>query len=365
MSFELESVVRSCGIETGARRAVLAMLAHYADLETGLCRISRVTLAYEAGLHEKTVQKALSELCADPDLDGLVRCLKAGNGRGHASVYKVDYARLEPLAFAVRTAGRRVFAGVKAALIDAGLAGMKASADNIRAAFRVIDRVLAEEEEHAARRSVQGYLETFEGVMLERRNICVIGRPIEPAKPSPTPVDKPPKGESLAPLSGPLKGSLSLRKGSLSLQAHSIDTSPSGNIPLARETRPDPACGKILVGAAVTAGAFVFETEGLLAHATVSRRERLDLIADLQGRLARITPDGLLAIRARSGLDAEALARRWLEPLLGWAGDVGLAGVVFDAAFPAPPESADAAGSHGPGSWRGGAVPEPAENLEV
>ena len=56
----------------------------------------------------------------------------------------------------------------------------------------------------------------------------------------------------------------------------------------------------------------------------------------------RVSPAGLLAIRAYDAKDAAEVEARWLEPLVSWAGSVGLSGVVIDAAF-APKDAMTAA----------------------
>lgn len=324
MSFELSELVLGCGLERGPRRQLLEALAHYADTQTGLSRVSLASLATRAALSERTVYRVLPGLIDDPETDGLVRLVRPGGGRGNAAVYKIDVARLEPVTQAIRTAGRKVYAGVAKALQDAGLAGEKASPDNMRAIFRTLDRVLRQEEEFVTARTVAALAEEFEQAVRRRREISVIGRPIQPVE----------DGAGTVENEGRNPDSLTRNPDRLTI-AHNKDLSPSGI-----STPADPAetgCGKIFAGQATAAGRFLFDVEGLMAHGTASRSERLEMVADLQGRIARVTRDGVLAIRCRSAGDADALQRRWHEALLGWAADAGLSGVVFDGAVRAPP----------------------------
>lgn len=339
MSFELSETILGCGLERGPRRQLLEAIAHYADNETGLARVSLSRLATRAALSERTVYRILPLLLNDPEADGLVRCVRPGGGRGNAGVYKLDVARLEPVAQAIRAAGRRVYAGVSKALQDAGLAGETASPANIRRIFRVLDALLRREGEFTTAQTVAALAAEFEQALRRRREISVIGRALPPADPGlPGPAEDaaaPVENEGLNPdrlTQNPDR--LTRNPDSLTI-AYSKDTSPSG---ISTPAAPREAgCGKILAGSATAAGEFLFDAEGLLAHAALSRSERLALLGDLQGRLARVTRDGVLAIRCRSGGDAEAMHRRWFEALLGWASDAGLAGVVFDGAVPAPP----------------------------
>lgn len=350
MAFELQNIIQSCMLESGARKAVLIVIAGYADIETGLARISRVQLAALARLSERTIQRVLADLLSDPDLAGLLRLVRPASGRGNAATYLIDLRRLEPLSDAVKAAGRRVFASVPRAMLDIGLSGAKASPANIRAVFGVLDRLLADEGEGGARRLVQAQRETFETVMAEQGDISVIGRTetgevitirdldfarkpaSEPLKKAaPEPVEKSP--ETRRPERG--KGDILSGKGDILTYPYNKDIFPSGNNTLARDAR-EP-CGTILAGAATEPGVFVLDAEGVIAHATLCRADRLAMIRDLQGRLARVSPSGLLLIRVQNTAEGEAIAARWLEPLLGWAVDAGLSGVVFDAAVRAPP----------------------------
>ncbi|RAN30647.1 hypothetical protein [Hyphomonas pacifica] len=331
MSFELGEAIRRCGLETGARRAVLDALACYTDADTGLARVSRVSIAVHAGVNERTVQRVLKELCGDAELQGLVRMVRESSGRGNPAVYRVDIARLEPLADAIKSAGRRVFAGVGKAMADWGLIGRKATPENIRAAFSCLMRLLREEGQENACRVVESLRGTFEEALQRSVDVAIIGTPLEGKMGGDRPVDKSAKGGQDVSLSGGQKGDISSRKGDISSRPYNKDSSPSGITPFARDARE--ACGKILAAQAVGQGELVFCTEGLLASATLNREERLQLIRDLQGRIVRVSPDGILAIRVRDDADAEAMADRWLEALVRWATEVGLSGVVFDAAF--------------------------------
>lgn len=334
MSYELSETILGCGLERGGRRAVLEAMAHFADLETGMVRVSQVRLAQRAALTERQVRRVLDGLLYDEALEGLLRCVRASSGRGHAAVYRLDVMRLEPLRAAMNLTARRIYAGAAKVQLDNGLSGVPATPANIRAVFGALSRQLNDEQEFSTRRAVDALLEDFEDAMTRHRELSVIGRPLEA---SVRPVDGGANTGQNVRLSGARNPDKMSRNPDILSSAHSIDNSPSGNTPSAHEA----GCGKILVGAAVGFRQFLFETEGLLAHVTLNRRDRHDLIVDLQGRMARVTPDGVLAIRVRNEADAEALARRWLEPMLGWAGDVGLAGVVFDGAFAAPAEAAE------------------------
>ncbi|MDP2267691.1 MAG: hypothetical protein Q8K46_00835, partial [Deltaproteobacteria bacterium] len=236
MAFELQNIIQSCMLESGARKNVLHVIAGHADIETGLARISRVQLAALARLSERSVQRALADLLSDPDLAGLLRLVRPASGRGNAATYRIDLRRLEPLADAVKAAGRRVFAGVPRAMLDIGLSGAVASPANIRAVFGVLERLLADEGENGARRLVQAQRETFETVMGEQGDISVIGRNErgEPIKMRDLdfarngdfqPVENAPKQRA----SSARKGDILSRKGDILSDPHNKDTSPSGN----------------------------------------------------------------------------------------------------------------------------------------
>jgi len=333
MSFEMIDAIRRCGLETGARRNVLDALACYTDAETGLARVSRVTVAMHAGVAEKTAQRVLNELCSDGELAGLVRRVREASGRGNPAIYSLDIARLEALSDACKAAGRRVFAGVGKRLSDAGLIGRKASPENIRAVFHQLSELLRDEDEPVTRRLVDTHRDAFEAALARSRQVEVIGmRPTgNPGDVPPLgPVDSVDKGGQDVPLSPPERGTSRPERGTFRPTPYNKDSSPSGNITFTREARP---VEKILVAQAVGTGDAVFSVEGLLAHVTVSRKERLQLISDLHGRMVRVSPAGLLAIRADSEADAADIEARWLEPLVAWAGMLGLSGVVIDAAF--------------------------------
>lgn len=329
MSFELSEMILGCGLEKGGRRALLEAMAHFADLETGMVRVSQARLAQRAALSERQVRRVLPEVLADDELEGLLRCVRPAVGRGNAAVYRLDVSRLEPLRAAMNLAARRIYAGAAKAQLDCGLAGVKATPGNIRSVFAALVRQLTAEEEYSTRRAVEALRDEFESAMARHREISIIGRRMEEDE---TPVESDAKPGHDVRLCEGEKADIMSRKADILSKPHSIDISPSGNTPSAREAAEPETCGKILAGAATGVERFLFEAEGLIAHAALNRRERLDLISDLQGRLARVTRDGVLAIRARNDADAEAMAARWLEPMLGWAADLGLAGVVFDGA---------------------------------
>lgn len=321
MSFELSELVLGCGLERGARRAVMEAIAHYADTETGLARVSLVRLAQRAALSERTLYRVLPDLLEDAELSGLVRCVRPAAGRGNAAVYKLDVSRLEPLVGAMRAAGRRVFAGVAKALQDGGLAGVKASDANISAVFRTLDSLLRSEGEFTTAGTVTALYAEYRAATARRAEMQVLGKPLPDGR---APVEN-----------GDGNPDIVARNPDILSMAYNKDTSPSGYNTFTHAAR-EP-CGKILAGAATDAGAFLFSIEGLVAHCALSRAERHGLLTDLEGRVTRVTRDGVLAIRVQSAGEAEAMKARWLERLLGWATDVGLSGVVFDTAVRGPP----------------------------
>ncbi|MBB40971.1 MULTISPECIES: hypothetical protein [Hyphomonas] len=328
MSFELSEMILGCGLERGGRRAVLEAMAHFADRDTGMVRVSQARLAQRAGLTERQVRRVRDSLLYDDELEGLLRCVRHASGRGNAAVYRLDVTRLEPLRSAMVLSARRIYAGAAKAQLDNGLAGVKATPGNIRSVFAALIRQLADEDQNSTRRAVEALRDEFESAMASHHELSVIGRRLEDgAGELDGAVDGAAKAGHNVHLSGDENPDIMSRKADILSKPHSMDISPSGK---STPAASPAACGKILVGSAVGFDRFLFEVEGLLAHATLNRRERMDLIHDLQGRVARVTLDGILAIRARNEADAEAMAARWLEPLLGWAGDVGLAGVVFD-----------------------------------
>jgi len=335
MSFELSELVLGCGFEKGARRALLEAIAHFADAETGLARVSLAALAQRAGMSERNAYRWLPKLVGDPETDGLVTCLRHGQGRGNTHVYRLHLARLEPVRAAINTARRRIYAGAAKALNDAGLSGAKASNTNIRRVFAVLVEALRAEQEFTTARTVEALAGEFELAAARHAEISVIGRPIEGVPAASEPVESCQKPCQTVRVSEGLNpDSLSRKPDSLTI-GHNKDNSPSGITPSGAS--PLQGCGKILAGAATSWRDFIFDVEGVLAHAALCRADRLALMGALQGRLARVSPDGVLALRCTGPAEAEAMAARWLEPLLGWAADAGLSGVVFDAAVRAPP----------------------------
>lgn len=328
MSYELSEMVLGCGFETGARRALLEAIAHFADTETGIARVSLSTLATRAALNERTAWRHLAKLVDDPETDGLLVCIKRGCGRNNPSVYRLHAARLEPVRAALIAARRRIFAGATTALQDARLVGRKPSNEHIRAVFACLQKALLAEQEFTTARTIAQLAEEFELAAARHAQIRVIGRPI----PEPEEDEKPCQDVRVSEGRNPDR--FVGNPDNLTL-AHSKDIYTSGNTP-SGTAEPGP-CGKIIAGATNQHGSFLFDTEGVLAHSALPRSERLALMRDLQGRVARVTPDGILAIRCRATPDDAEIAARWLEPLLGWAGDAGLSGVVFDAAVRAPP----------------------------
>ena len=328
MSYELSEMVLGCGFETGPRRALLEAIAHFADTETGLARVSLTTLAARAALNERTAWRHLATLVDDPETDGLLVCVKRGSGRSNPSLYRLHTARLEPVRAALVAARRRIFAGAATALHDAQLIGRKPSNENIRAMFACLKKALLDEQEFTTARTVAALAEEFEVAAARHAQITVIGTPM----PEDQPAEKPCQDVRVSQGGNPDR--FVVKPDNLTC-GHSKDNITSGNNPSGAEP-PEP-CGKIIAGATSHRGSFLFDAEGVLAHAALPRSERLQLIRDLQGRPARVTADGVLAIRCRGSREDAEIAARWLERLLSWAADAGLSGVVFDGAVRGPP----------------------------
>jgi len=82
------NVMDNCPIK-GQRRSVMMALAHYAD-DTGDCWPSQRTLAHDAAMTERGIQKIMDALV----LAGEVEIVEKGNGRGNSTHYRlVKYAR--------------------------------------------------------------------------------------------------------------------------------------------------------------------------------------------------------------------------------------------------------------------------------
>lgn len=332
MSYELSELVLGCGFESGARRALLEAIAHYADTETGLARVSLSALATRAALNERTAWRHLAALVDDPETDGLLVCVKRGCGRNNPSLYRLHSARLEPVRAALIAARRRIYAGAATALQDAKLVGLKPSNAHIRAVFACLKKALLAEQEFTTARTIDALAAEFELAAARHAKITVIGTPLPATETAPDAEPKPCQPVRVSESRNPDK--FVGNPDNLTL-AHSKDIYTSGNTPSG--TPGAEPCGKILAGAASHQGSFLFDTEGVLAHAALARSERLALLRDLQGRVARVTPDGVLAIRCRDVPGDVAIAERWLERLICWASDAGLSGVVFDAEVRAPP----------------------------
>ncbi len=344
MSLDFGEAIRRMGLETGARRAVLDALACYTDEQTGLARVSRASVALHAGVSEKTAYRTLKELYEDEDLEGLVRLVKPGSGRGNPAVYAVDIARLEYLSDAIKRTGRRCFAGVGKRLQDQGLVGAKASPDNMATLFSCLVRLLRDEGHQADAAAVRGLWEAYEA------HLDAMPRPERIAE------IRQPAGGEILPSSGPDeantsleghvenparsvenetgKGDISSQKGDISSQPHNKDSSPSGIITNARARAREAPTAQVVSASTAIEGEFYLSAEGLIAHACLNRRNRIAVLDDLQGRLCRVSPDGALVIRARDPDDAETLRARWLERVSDWAGDIGLTGVIIDAEWP-------------------------------
>ncbi|MBK8196995.1 MAG: hypothetical protein IPK75_01405 [Acidobacteria bacterium] len=125
---------------------------------------------------------------------------------------------------------------------------------------------------------------------------------------------------------------------------HNKDSSPSRITPFARETasaapvesaeavQGEPGAGPALFSASTAPGGLLIDPETVLGHVEGGREACRAFVAAFRHRPARVTPDGVLAIRARSEREAFALCRDWLAPLTAWAAESGLSGVVFEAA---------------------------------
>lgn len=383
MSFELGESVRRCGLESGGRRDLLEALATYADDETGLATVSQLSLALHAGLTERHARRILTQLVSDARLEGLVRLVAPPRGRGRSAVYRLHLERVEPLAAAVKIAQRACHAGAAKALMAAGLVGAPLSPQNMRRVFGRLRSLCEAEGQAPAAAAIAAQAALFEAALaaeapgrladgselpfgsLAPRPAAACGKPVEKRRGNPDILSRNPDI-----LSGP----------------HNKDTSPSRINPLSRpearegavedaplpggpESAPQPApapgespagfqgvceagaavptsqaalhkrpeTGKSLISASTVPGGFLIDPEAMLGHLQGGREVVRAFLEAFRHRPARVTPEGVLAVTASGEKEAFRLARDWLDPLLAWAAESGLSGVVFEAHPPQGP----------------------------
>lgn len=347
MSFELGEAFRRCGLETGGRRLILDALACYTDEETGLASASQASLAVHAGMSERSAKRLLRELLTDPELAGLVRLVRPGNGRGRLAVYQVMIGRVEPLAAAVKAAQRVARAGVGMAMLDAGLCGKPLSPDNMRAVFALLARLMRLEGNPPAAMAVEAQQALFEAFLAGEAPVrrpdgseADIEAPefdfeagydaSEPVENAAAPCgEKPGKGDNLS------------GKGDNLSSAHIRNLSPQGYTPRARGAGeacaipdappPDRPGAEFVTGQAVRGREFFLDPMAMIAHVADCREDRRAFGEAFAGRLGRIDAHGVLTIVCRDAGEAEALSGRWLDPLVRYAAVIGLSGVVFAA----------------------------------
>jgi hypothetical protein len=255
------------------------------------------------------------------------------------AVYQLMIGRIEPLAAAIKASQRVARAGVAMALLDAGLCGKPLSPDNMRAVFTLLARLMRLEGHPPAALAVEAQAALFEAFLASE---TPVRRPdgSAPEIEAPqfdfgagfevsAPVEKPPSpcGEN------PEKGDNLSGKGDNLSSAHIRNLSPQGYTPLARGAREPceiPVTEPVL-GQAVIAREFFLDPAGMIGHVTACREDRRAFGEAFAGRLGRIDAHGVLTIVCSDGAEAEALSGRWLEPLVGYARDIGLSGVVFAA----------------------------------
>lgn len=339
MSFELGEAFRRCGLETGGRRLILDALACYTDEETGLASASQASLAVHAGMSERGAKRLLRELLTDPELAGLVRLVRPGNGRGRLAVYQLMIGRVEPLASAVKAAQRVARAGVGMALLDAGLCGKPLSPDNMRVVFALLARLMRLEGNPPAALAVEAQAALFEAFLAGEAPVrrpdgsqAEIDEPefdfeagnevSAPVEIAPAPCgEKPGKGDNLS------------GKGDNLSSAHIRNLSPQGYTPRARGA--GKACGipdaQPVAAQAARNREFFLEPTAMIAHVADCREDRRAFGEAFAGRLGRIDAHGVLTIVCRDPAEADALAGRWLQPLVSYGADIGLSGVVFAA----------------------------------
>ena len=280
--------------------------------------MSQLALALHAGMSERQVKRLLPQLCEDPDLAGLVRLVRPAKGRGRTAVYQLAIGRVEPLASAVKTAQRIARAGVAREVIEAGLCGGKLTPDNMRRVFAVLACLLRAEDADAAARAVEAQQAVFEAALMTE--ISVRG-------PSGAPVDKP----AGAACENAGKGDAVSGKGDILSSGHSKESFPSGINLLSSDD--DAACGKIAAGSCTAPREFFLDPTAMLAHVASCRADRRAFVADFATRRASVSGDGVLAVRCSDAAEAARLSDAWLEPLVAYVGDLGLAGVIFTVPF--------------------------------
>lgn len=353
MSFELGEAFRRCGLETGGRRLILDALACYTDEETGLASASQASLAVHAGMNERSAKRLLRELLTDPQLAGLVRLVRPGNGRGRLAVYQLMIGRVEPLATAIKAAQRVARAGVGMALLDAGLCGKPLSPDNMRAVFKLLARLMRAEGNPPAAAAIEAQAALFEAFLASETPVRrPDGSEVSqtepefdfdapqtdekgPAAPCELPVEEPAERGTIR----PEKGDNLSGKGDNLSSAHIRNLSPQGYTPSAPEAReggePDGSENLIadapVTGQAARRREFYLDPMAMIGHVTACREERRAFGEAFAGRLARIDAHGTLTIVCAHAAEAEWLSGRWLEPLVRYAADIGLSGVVFAA----------------------------------
>ncbi|MBA4338331.1 MAG: hypothetical protein C0421_05755 [Hyphomonas sp.] len=349
MSFELGEALRRCGLETGGRRHILDALACYTDEETGLASASQVTLAVHAGMSERHAKRILAELLADESLAGLVRLVRPSQGRGRVAVYQLMIGRIEPLAAAIKASQRVARAGVAMALLDAGLCGKALSPDNMRSVFTLLARLMRAEGNPPAAAAVEAQAALFEAFLASetpvRRPDGSQAAQVEPEFDFDAPgTDEKPPAEACEMAveetgergtSCPEKGDNLSRKGDILSSAHIRNLSPQGYTPTAPEARE--ADEILIAGQAVRPRDFYLDPMAMIGHVTACRADRRAFGEAFAGRRGRIDAHGTLTIVCSHAAEAEWLAERWLEPLVSYARDIGLAGVVFAARAKPPP----------------------------
>lgn len=130
MGSRLVNVIKDTGLEKGGRHVILEALAEYANDSTYVARASAATLAVKARCSIDTAARVLKKL----EGDGLITVLKAvSRGRGTAGSaghYKINMARLAPVAAATRQAESGIYAGAAKAIIRSNLSGATATFKN-------------------------------------------------------------------------------------------------------------------------------------------------------------------------------------------------------------------------------------------
>ena len=137
MSEAAKSAVLESGFERGGRWAVLMAFAHWmrppdahakARDEAEIVKVSTLTLASYARLKLRQTQSVIKALRED----GLIELAHSGGaGPGDANGYTLPFvAMVEPVAMAIKTARRTVYAGCAKAVLESGLNGAEITPDN-------------------------------------------------------------------------------------------------------------------------------------------------------------------------------------------------------------------------------------------